>query len=86
MKMKVEKSFLFEKKVAKNWPTTTADAHPGPFLIQKIPPPFLVSPPPESNQRISLQVWKQQQLELKVWVFFHSPFLCLNAGTREVFG
>lgn len=45
--------------------------------------PFPGSPPPESNQRISLQVWKQQQLELKAF----SPFsLNLNAGSRELSG
>lgn len=45
--------------------------------------PFPCSPPPESNQRISLQVWKQQQLELKAFSPFSSH---LNAGSRDVSG
>ena len=53
VKIKVEKSSALRKEVLRTWPTTT-EAGPGLFLIQKVPPPFLASPPPGSNQRISL--------------------------------
>lgn len=83
MKMKVEMSFLLRRRWCRTGPTPSSSGCLGLLLIQKVPPPSLASPPPESNQRISLQVWKQQQLEFK---WSPTPFLCLNAGTRKVFG